>query len=38
MTDMETKSRQAWERFTDTGKVGAYLLYRAIRSAAEKHR
>ena len=38
MTSMDEKSRRAWEAFTDTGRVGAYLLYRAIRGAAEKHK
>lgn len=25
----------AWREFTDTGRVGAYLLYRAVRKAEE---
>lgn len=34
--ERENLEKRAWERFTDTGKVGAYLLYCAIRGAAEK--
>ena len=35
--EQDWKSKQAWKHFADTGKVGAYLLYCAIRRAAEKH-
>ena len=29
---------QAWERFYNTGSVGAYLMYRAILGELEKKR
>jgi len=32
----ETDAQAAWERFSRTGAVGAYLTYRAIR-AHEEH-
>ena len=30
-------SRRLWQRFEDTGEIGAYLLYRAL-SAAQRDR
>lgn len=29
------ESRRMWQRFMDTGEVGAYLMYRALRLAEE---
>ena len=37
MQEYENRLQRAWARFEETGKVGAYLMYRAIRSAAQRH-
>lgn len=31
--DRKQLPEMAWKEFTDTGRVGAYLLYRAVRRA-----
>ncbi len=33
-SNREQQSR-LWKRFTDTGEIGAYLMYRALRAAEE---
>lgn len=35
MDRRKEQSLQLWQRFAETGEIGAYLLYRAMRSAEQ---
>lgn len=35
MDHKNKESSRMWQRFMDTGEIGAYLMYRAMRSAKE---